>query len=185
MPGRKRAASPSGGASAVKKTKKKKLLVILHVVYRPGIFPFLRLPAEIRNMIYHYVFYGTATIQQKKGQVPVGRERNISKRPTKPPMDSPNLSLLYVSRQLHHETALLPYMLTIFYIYIWSFGFGLRRALASFLKKRSSTQIEALSNLRVCHWSWVESTWVKRSGNGSYWVEMLGLAEPSSKRLSK
>jgi hypothetical protein len=58
-------------------------------------------------MIYHYVFYGTATIQQKKGQMPVGRERNISKRPTKPPMDSPNLSLLYVSRQLYHETALL------------------------------------------------------------------------------
>jgi hypothetical protein len=59
----------------------------------------LQLPPKIRNMIYTYVFSGLFWI------IPRHKHQLASDR---------NLALLFVSRQIHSETALLPYALSIF-----------------------------------------------------------------------
>jgi hypothetical protein len=76
--------------------------------------PLLRLPAELRNQIYEYVFGGRRQLIKPLGQhqqqsatteeAEKGEQSNANLRPT-------NLSLLSTSRQLHLKTALLPYKL--------------------------------------------------------------------------
>ncbi|KAL1794580.1 hypothetical protein ACET3X_006396 [Alternaria dauci] len=169
MAGRKRAASPStGGASAVEKSKKKgnkNKLSKPPAVQRLRFFPFLRLPAEIRNIIYHYVFYGT----------------RISLRPALrkiQPTGRPNLSLLYVCRQLHDETALLPYMLTSFDVNYSMTTWNKYRDMKLFLEKRSRAQIEALADVRL-RYNQGSVRRMEQSGDGAYWMAQFGLLEPA------
>jgi len=158
----------------------KPLSVKFHAFKRSGVFPFLRLPAEIRNMIHHYVWYATshADITWLPPEV-TERRPSILPRPTKPSMDRPNLSLLYVSRQLHHETALLPYKLTMFVFPVMKFLYDQRRVVRLFLWKRSRAQIKALSDLRF-HYYTMDGEWVEKSGNGAYWMETLGTSETNA-----
>jgi hypothetical protein len=122
-------------------------------------------------MVYHYVWYATsyADLTWLPPEI-LERRPSILPRPTKPPMDSPNLSLLYVSRQLHRETALLPYKLTMFFFPVMKFLYDQRRVVRLFLSKRSRAQIEALSDLRFHYYS-TDGEWLEKSGNGAYWME--------------
>jgi hypothetical protein len=73
---------------------------------------FLLLPAEIRNQIYAHVFSSfTFAIVRKEMTKPKGQVSNHHKS-----SNNYDLSLLYVCRQVHRETATLPFMLGTFTI---------------------------------------------------------------------
>jgi hypothetical protein len=159
--------------------------VTLQVVYRSGVYPFLRLPAEIRNIIYHYSFYGTGYMGEIRctPRTVLKLRSSFSGLPTERPEDSPNVSLLYVSRQLYHETALLLYKLTAFCFVIsaWGFIFKTQNPLLRFLKERSKAQIEALSHLRIFRRGLKGyGSWREEPGDGAYWMERLGIPKSSS-----
>jgi hypothetical protein len=142
-----------------------------HVFERSGVFPFLRLPAEIRDMVYYYVFYATShVVLTWVPSMTLELRPIILPRPMKPPMERPNLSLLYVSRQLHHETALLPYKHTVFLFPVMKYLYDQLRVVRLFLSKRSRAQIEVLSDLRFHYYS-MDEEWLEKSGNGAYWME--------------
>lgn len=99
-------------------------------------------------------------------------------------MISPNLSLLYVSRQLHHETVLLPYKLTTFHFY-WYGPHGLTfRDVIPFLQRRSKAQIKALSKLESHRYDY-GMVLTEKYGNGRYWMKYLGYSRPSECYLIK
>lgn len=133
-------------------------------------------------MVYHYVWYATsrAVLSWLPPEI-VEILPNGLPRPMQPPMDSPNLSLLYVSRQLHHETALLPYKLTMFFFPVMKFQEDQHRVAKLFLWKRSRAQIEAISDLRFHHL--MDGGWVEESGNGAYWNEKLRISETNLNKL--
>jgi hypothetical protein len=149
---------------------------------RVGVFPFLRLPAEIRNMVYHYVFYGTDHIDMTReksypwyanwGEDVARRRERLRNRP--------DLSLLYVSRQLNHETALLPYKLTRFRFAAYTTLGQHPRVIRKFLEQRSTAQIEVLSDMRFYCLSRNYEDRVEKSGDGAYWMRALALAWPPS-----
>ncbi|CAI9634744.1 unnamed protein product [Alternaria burnsii] len=189
MAGRKRVASPSGGACTAKKTRKKKSV-------KSNVFPFLRLPAEVRNMVYHYVFVGTCyTLIDHQPSKAVKREY---RKAMGPPKDTVDLSLLYVSRQLNYETATLPYKLGVF-----RFGTNTHprnselqklKFFMGFLEQRSRAQIEALSHIGVFGYKRPACFGFlggrkERWGSGRYWIAQLDVVESwscaSSKQLAR
>ena len=93
--------------------------------------------------------------------------------------DDQTLSLLYVSRALHYETAFLPYKHIKFTFLAGSHLSSWCQLLRRFLKKRSRAQIEALSDMNFYYWNRENQTWDEISGNGAYWMARLGIAEPS------
>ncbi|CAN9389022.1 unnamed protein product [Alternaria alternata] len=103
---------------------------------------------------------------------------------SKSSMNSPNLSLVYVSRQLHYETSLLPYMLTTFYFHGHGYFQPTFRDLKTFLQRRSKIQIKALSKL-VAHRYGYTMKLTEKSGNGRYWMNYLGYSRPSEWYLIK
>ncbi|KAH7076561.1 hypothetical protein BKA63DRAFT_468319 [Paraphoma chrysanthemicola] len=76
--------------------------------------PFLRLPGEIRNMIYEYHFTpGTFIIRRSRGR----ERRNPIQNRLHPNSNRPlGIPLLLVYRQIHRETALLPYKFHSFHL---------------------------------------------------------------------
>ncbi|KAH8629775.1 hypothetical protein IG631_14352 [Alternaria alternata] len=158
MAGQKRAASPPGGASAAKKTKKKKLL----------------------NMVYHDVFYGTDDVDMTRKKsylwynnwgVDVARRRER-------PRNRPDLSLLYVSRQLNHETALLPYKLTRFHFAAYTTLGQHPHAIMKFLEQRSTAQIEVLCDMRLYCLLRNDEGRIEKSEDGACCMTALALALP-------
>jgi len=95
--------------------------------------PLLSLPAELRNLIYSYVF-ANQTIEP----VPEPwRQRNDTTI-----RDPIVLTLLHVNRQLHAETRLLPYRDI-------SFAFTSTRTLNVFVAKRSQEQLDFIQSLQI------------------------------------
>lgn len=85
------------------------------------------------------------------------------------------LSLLFVSRQLHTETALLPYKLCRLQL-LRCCGTGNHDSEAfirRFFKKRSQEQVEAISDLAVEIYDGRGATFVCLRGTGSFWIEWL------------
>jgi len=83
-----------------------------------------------------------------------------------------NLSLLLVSRQLYHETVLLPYKLAVFQLLYHSYEHSVLIHLKGFLRGRSKAQIEVM--VRVgCY----DSLYMKMAvmGTGVYWAATLQL----------
>ena len=100
--------------------------------------PLLRLPAEIRNAIYTFVFSDQIYEYKPSGSDAV----SIICR-----AEYSCLDLLLASRQVHHETALLPYELATFVLEIkelWK-----PSELHSFATKRSKAQLAALGLVEV------------------------------------
>ncbi|KAI4706352.1 hypothetical protein J4E89_009086 [Alternaria sp. Ai002NY15] len=102
--------------------------------------PLLRLPAEIRNMIFAYALSHGDTklhiipsIQDGPGGTGCWKHRSWP--------DPVNVSLLYVCRQIHLETALLPYELNIFVVY------GHYNAVKDFFERRTTAQIGAMARV--------------------------------------
>ena len=99
----------------------------------PPMSPLLRLPAELRNLIYSYVF-----AHQTIEPVPeLWRQRNDTT------IRVHNvLTLLRVNRQLHAETRLLPYQNT-------TFVFTSTYALDAFVARRSQEQLDFIQSVQI------------------------------------
>jgi len=116
--------------------------------------------------VYHYVFCGEVYILNDMGWV---HERRITLRSS----SCNDLALLQVSRQLHQETALLPYKLATFDLGVdeWIVGSSKDDAIVTFLELRSMAQIRALSRLEYHKYF---RAWIKddiEMGTGLYWAE--------------
>ncbi|KAL1794582.1 hypothetical protein ACET3X_006398 [Alternaria dauci] len=121
--------------------------------------PLLRLPAEIKNMVFDYMFKNVAYEIDWWGILEPGCHHYPSHNPT----------LLFVCRQLYHDTALLPYKLGVFYIE----DDYLDRRLWEFLQKRTKPQMAAMFKLIVVIFSHVEMRTYRHEGAGSYWAARL------------
>jgi hypothetical protein len=111
--------------------------------------PLLRLPPEIRNMIYTLIIDVNTVVFTKAG---LGRGRH-------PIQDG--LALLRVCRQIHAEAALLPYALNTFVF--WTFISDLQ----AFLYGRKKEQIAALRNVQ----------WGSDTKTAVEWMKVLGQPE--------
>ena len=105
--------------------------------------PLLRLPPEIRNGIYTYVFGNTRYLF---------RDYHFSIRTpvtfTPDKAEYQRLSLPLVCRQLHHETRLLPYELGTFHFVEWLNNSDITfRAIKNFLTERSQSQNRSTSHI--------------------------------------
>ncbi|OWY42208.1 hypothetical protein AALT_g11440 [Alternaria alternata] len=132
--------------------------------------PLLRLPPEIRNGIYAYVF-GNKRYRLWPKIRPGGSP--VVVKPDQTEYRHPNLPL--VCRQLYHETRLLPYKLGTFSFDQWPYHSLddplIFLSVRIFLSKRSKSEVEALQTLNF-NYCFEDS---KITGNGMYWAERLGL----------
>jgi len=129
--------------------------------------PLLRLPAEIRTMIFTHVFRGQHYLFSKR------HDYTITCGETFTQMD---ISLLVVSRQTYAETGMLPYELGTFDFHSrpgYASQFW-RTSVRGFLKKRSMQQIEATVCVRAREFEWEGECWYQ-TGTGLYWARRLGV----------
>ena len=99
----------------------------------PPTSPLLRLPAELRNLIYSYIF-SHQTFQP--GSDPWGERINDTNRA---PIV---LALLRVNRQLHAETRFLPYQ-------NFTFAFASSLGLDEFVARRSQEQLDFIQSVQI------------------------------------
>ena len=127
--------------------------------------PLLRLPAELRNLIYTYAFDNT-TYNFFQGN-------KITERTLYAELSTEaSMSLLLVSRQVNAKTAYLPYQLSTFNFMVYkSNKKQWKPYVRRFLAERSEEQIKAMSCLTVRR-SFDESEWYAM-GTGLYWAERL------------
>ena len=100
--------------------------------------PLLRLPPEIRHMVFNHVF------QDKHYSIgygyPMWKRSSLHH----------DLGLFLVSRQLYRETSLLPYKLGVFHLWYEPI---LCSDLRNLLRERSKVQIEVMARVR-CYTGW-------------------------------
>ena len=83
------------------------------------------------------------------------------------------LDLLYVSRQVYQETALLPYELATFHFGCDNFEFlDIPEAWRRFLGRRSNMQIEVLGDVVIGSYDALLG-WIEETGTGAYWAAKL------------
>jgi len=135
--------------------------------------PLLRLPAELRNMIFGWVFYDVLYILSEYYR---SHERVVYMHVDDCPgsYTPHDLGLLLVCRQIYAETALLPYSLGSFYV--WAEFLGIDEqvyALHRFLKARTQEQIDAISFLEFDEF--YNSSWNTKplEGTGAFWVAKM------------
>ncbi|KAI4644832.1 uncharacterized protein J4E79_010967 [Alternaria viburni] len=127
--------------------------------------PLLRLPAELRNLIYTYAFDNTTYTFFKSN-----RDTEIT--PCNESLTEDSMSLLLVSRQIHAETAYLPYKLITFDFLVHNDNKSQWKPyVRKFLAKRSEEQIKAMSCLTLRRWTYEEQGFAM--GTGLYWVKRL------------
>ncbi|KAI4948611.1 hypothetical protein J4E86_007959 [Alternaria arbusti] len=103
--------------------------------------PLLRLPAEIRNMIFAYALsHGDIKLKVIPRLPDTSMFLDYWEHRNWP--DPVNISLLYACRQIYFEAALLPYELNTFVVS------GTVSAFKDFLAHRTSAQIGALARVR-------------------------------------
>jgi len=159
----------------------------------------LRLPAEIREMIYTYVFRNEVFELDQNSRPDVeawilnGAVTLTSHDTDLHPQRYPGMALLLASRQIHQEAALHPYRLATFDFGV-SFtsgrvvGIGPKHiAMKFFLKERSMAQAEVLARMQVCvsEGQWCPQkalasraaanrrTGSMKTGDGGYWAAEL------------
>ncbi|KAI4647684.1 hypothetical protein J4E93_004094 [Alternaria ventricosa] len=161
--------------------------------------PLLRLPAEIRDMIYVYVFRDEVFRLEKKSNLDIeewllsGGVRPAPNATDLHTQKYPGMALLLASRQTHHEAALHPYKLAIF-----DFGVSITSAyrkvgpkemvMKSFLKDRTMAQAEMLGRMQVCMGGGLFDIQIQKArgnkkmegmwtGDAAYWAAELGCQE--------
>lgn len=90
------------------------------------------------------------------------------------------LRLMYASRQLHTETALLPYKLCTMRLLgrWWIAGVDESRFLVRYLvKRRLKKQVEVIRDLALEVWDEQDRKYKYVHGTGSYWLEWLDSEE--------
>ena len=129
--------------------------------------PLLRLPAEIRSMIFTYVFSGEEYIFRGHDNHPITCGGSF---------EYQNMGLLLVSRQSYAETALLPYQLgTISFRFDPGYTTDLwQHYIKEFLEKRSVNQINSIVSLQACEMDWGGPQW-RIDRTGMYWAKKLGV----------
>ena len=142
--------------------------------------PLLRLPAEIRNQIYSYIFNDILyTLNVYKWRHD-GTIRFFTYRP--PPFYDylGHVVIPFACRQLHHETSLLPYQLATF-----DFGKAFvgdpnaipkNQAMKVFLNARTKAQVENLGQVQV-DVLWEQGLEIgsrMMTRDGAYWAAQLG-----------
>ncbi|KAI4920422.1 hypothetical protein J4E85_009189 [Alternaria conjuncta] len=141
--------------------------------------PLLRLPGEIRNMIFGWVFrgveYGLSDAYWTHDSVVRMQIENTSGSHA-----LHDVKLLLVCRQVHAETALLPYNLGSFGIRgedeSWEYYEWLH-ALEKFLKRRTEEQIGAISRLKFDEYRDGASQFPElMEETGAFWVANLAEA---------
>ncbi|KAI4613402.1 uncharacterized protein J4E87_009869 [Alternaria ethzedia] len=139
--------------------------------------PLLRLPTEIRNQIYTYIF--SDTIYNLDRMKWLDDETVTFSIYRAPPFSDyvGSVVLPFACRQLHHETSLLPYQLATF-----DFGkahvihndiFPEHAAMTAFIKARTKAQVENLGKIQI-DVEWRRLSPRIRTGNGAYWAAELG-----------
>ncbi|KAF2797890.1 hypothetical protein K505DRAFT_358020 [Melanomma pulvis-pyrius CBS 109.77] len=103
--------------------------------------PFLRLPAEIRNLIYKHMF------EKKYDIIPLemdwrGRRHLVS-------LGCPDVNLLLTCRQIYYEAALLPFKLNFFHPVT---GAALWRMSKTLLRGQRSSMTTLTVDRAVAHW---------------------------------
>ena len=143
--------------------------------------PLLRLPPEVRDIVYSYVYCGQYFLLDKLDRC---YKRRVK---TSKSLDRA-LGLPLASRQLKQETALLSYKLAMFYFNIChedtfdKYGRLIKNVhyqqqcemLRSFLEKRSLEQIKVLSGVGFQAYNKVTRKHEMIMGNGAYWVKERG-----------
>ena len=137
--------------------------------------PLLRLPAELRNIVYGYVFEGNryelggylfTGKRPKEGNTLIWRQSQTNA-----------LDLLLASRQLHAETALLPYKLGVFQFEFEEPDFGeddwYEEILKDFFRARSRKQIAAIATMHVSTQHIEEGTMWEKTQTGVEWAQGL------------
>jgi hypothetical protein len=94
------------------------------------------------------------------------------------------MALLLASRQIHHETALFPYKLLVFYCGILlrdNHGITSRKltVIADFLGERTKAQAKALRKMQVdeVRYDMVEFHNKTRMGDAAYWAAEMGCSD--------
>jgi len=134
--------------------------------------PLLRLPAELRNIVYGYVFEGN--------RYALGGYLFTGKRPEEGntliwrTSRSNDIGLLLASRQLHAETALLPYKLGVFHFEFEEPDFDedewYEEVLQDFFRARSRKQIAAIATMQVSTEQMYGTMWEKTQ-TGVEWAQ--------------
>jgi len=144
--------------------------------------PLFRLPAEIRNQIYTYIFNDTLyTLNLDKWR----DDRTVNFFTRCPPPFYRYLDrvlLPFACRQLHHETSLLPYQLATFDFGSAYVGCGgevhRNQLIKAFLKARTRAQLENIGQMQVYfdmhrrQCLGFESGMM--TGDGAFWAAKLG-----------
>ncbi|KAI4647686.1 hypothetical protein J4E93_004096 [Alternaria ventricosa] len=134
--------------------------------------PLLRLPAELRNIVYGYVFEGN--------RYALGGYLFTGKRPEEGntliwrTSRSNDIGLLLACRQLHAETALLPYKLGVFHFEFEEPDFDedewYEEVLQDFFRARSRKQIAAIATMQVSTEQMYGTMWEKTQ-TGVEWAQ--------------
>ncbi|CAN9340262.1 unnamed protein product [Alternaria alternata] len=125
--------------------------------------PLLRLPAEIRTMVFNHVFQGESYV--------IGPGSWMRKRPSL----RRDLGLLLVSWQLYHETALLPYKLGLFQLAHYYHDPSEFSRVEELLRGRSKAQIEVMARVGYYDGRWMDMESDVVMGTGVYWAARLQL----------
>ena len=116
--------------------------------------PLLRLPAELRNIIFHYVYADkTYVFREDVEAKAVGSYRRED---DESPSDLKREACVsFVCRQLNAETSLLPYELGVFSFNVVAKngGYAGLWMLEDFLGERTDQQFDAIAQLTIEQWS--------------------------------
>ncbi|KAI4613401.1 uncharacterized protein J4E87_009868 [Alternaria ethzedia] len=147
--------------------------------------PLLRLPAELRNMIFAYVYTGMIykfddfeSFETK----PSDQYRRMASGRWLEQQTSDKLPL--TCRQMHAETALLPYSLSTFLFEAELLVFRGLKNLKRFLGRRTSEQINAMANVELCQWSDTLISYWYQQNTAAYWVAKLEFFSASYAKMT-
>ena len=87
-------------------------------------------------------------------------------------------------RQMHAETALLPYVLGTFQFGAETSGFEGLWILKRFLGRRTTKQIDAMANLELSQWSDVLTYYWYQQNTAAYWVAKLEVLSASAAKMT-
>jgi len=129
--------------------------------------PLLRLPAELRNLIFAHVYIGTRYSLDVEGFLGSWNLGALD-------WDQSVIGLSLVCRQTHAETSLLPYELGMFDLFTgWQCKLDGLWRLQGFLEKRTPRQIDAMASLKFTQWSVTLNGYWHQTRTAAYWVAKL------------
>ncbi|KAI4920421.1 hypothetical protein J4E85_009188 [Alternaria conjuncta] len=149
--------------------------------------PLLRLPAELRNMIFTHVYTG---MNYDFDGIDEGSETKPSDRYCLIAGDGRWLEqrtpdkLHLACRQMHAEMALLPYSLGRFHFAVETSGFQGLWTMKGFLGRRTSEQTDAMANVQLSEWSKALKCYWYQRNTAAHWVAKLEVLSASVAKMT-